>query len=223
MGQLLSADVATNLYWLGRYVARIEVMLLQIIAAYDKIIDVDKGAGVELYRKIGVDLEYSNAMDFFHKALFGNHMANLSRTMEYVRENAIVGRNYINVDAFGEIISLSKLLRESSNGNGRIDYTLIDTLLSLISEIWGQLLKVKLRKKSDYFIRLGKLVEETDFHFRFRGDRALAATVVNDINIIIAILSDEKDADSAKIEKWYENHENAMDVIHKKIEEIIIY
>lgn len=223
MGQLLSADVATNLYWLGRYVARIEVMLLQIIVAYDKIIDVDRDAGVELYRKIGVNLEYSNAMDFFHQAIFGDHVANLSGTMEYARENAIIARNYINIDAFGEIISLSKLLREASSGNGRIDYTLIDTLMSLISEIWGQLLKVKLRRKSDYFIRLGKLVEETDFHFRFRGDRTLAITVVNEINSILRILSDGKEMDFLENEKWYDENENIMDAIHNKIEEIIVY
>jgi len=49
--QLLTANVATNLYWLGRHLERIELSLFEINNAYDKIIDVDKDAGVKLYKK----------------------------------------------------------------------------------------------------------------------------------------------------------------------------
>ena len=47
MNQLLTANVATNLYWLGRYLERIELTLFEINKAYDKIIDVDKECGCQ--------------------------------------------------------------------------------------------------------------------------------------------------------------------------------
>lgn len=36
MEQLLTANVATNLYWFGRYLERIEATLLEVIEAFDK-------------------------------------------------------------------------------------------------------------------------------------------------------------------------------------------
>lgn len=50
MEQLITANVATNLYWFGRYLERIEATLLEIVTASDKIIDTDKEAGVKLLR-----------------------------------------------------------------------------------------------------------------------------------------------------------------------------
>lgn len=223
MGQILSGNVATSLYWLGRYIARIEVMLLQITLAYDKIIDVEKEAGVVLYKKMGVDLEYVNAMDFLYSAILGNHVANLNATMGYAKENAIISRNYINIEAFGEIIALSALFKDASKKSVPVDYKFIDHVQSLINEIWGQFSKVKLRKKSDYFIRLGKFVEEVDFHLRFRNDEHLVAVVLEEINSIIDILSDTKEIKITQNELLYYGMENIMDVIHKKIEEIIVY
>jgi uncharacterized alpha-E superfamily protein len=49
MKQLITANTALNLYWLGRYLERVESTLLDIDKAYDTIIDVDKNAGVNLY------------------------------------------------------------------------------------------------------------------------------------------------------------------------------
>ena len=56
MAQYLTANVATNMYWLGRYLERIESSLYEINKAYDQVIDVDKDAGVKLYKKFDIDL-----------------------------------------------------------------------------------------------------------------------------------------------------------------------
>ena len=48
MEQLLTANVATNLYWFGRYLERIEATLLEIVYAFDSIIDTNKDCGKEL-------------------------------------------------------------------------------------------------------------------------------------------------------------------------------
>ena len=42
MEQLLTANVATNLYWFGRYLERIEATLIEVVIAFDEVIDTDK-------------------------------------------------------------------------------------------------------------------------------------------------------------------------------------
>ncbi|MFA6196307.1 MAG: alpha-E domain-containing protein [Sulfurimonas sp.] len=221
MGQLLTANVATNLYWLGRYIERIEATLLQIVTAYDCIIDVDKQAGVKLYKSIGVDLEYKNAQEFLSQSILGDHSANLNVLMGYARENTIISRNYIDQEAFGEIIALHALFQGISKSHMNIDYNFIDNAQSLICEIWGQISKRELRKNSDYFLRLGKLVEEADFHFRFDKDKELAMIIVDEIHTIIDILSTDTQSQQQS-QKQSENTEDIMDSIHKKIEGIIV-
>lgn len=223
MEQYISANVTTNLYWFGRHIERVEVLLHEIICAYDKIIDIDKNAGVELYKKIGVDLIYLNAMDFFQKAVFGNHSANLDTLMEYARENAIISRNYINAEAFGEIIELRAMFKDMAKDDAHhIDYKFIDKAQSLISEIWGQLSKTKFKKNSDYFIRLGKLVEEADFHFRFGSQKHLAMNVIDEIFATIKIIgSDEMSQFQYQSDQIH--GEEVMDIIHSKIEELMVF
>ena len=96
--------------------------------------------------------------------------------MVNARENAIIGRPNIDSSAFGEIIELHTLFQKISKSTLPIDYKDIDTALSLISEIWGAHEKKGHRKCSDYFLKLGKLIEEVDFRLRFnkkqRNDRS---------------------------------------------------
>ena len=42
MEQLLTANVANNLYWFGRYLERIEATLIEAAYHFDRIIDIDK-------------------------------------------------------------------------------------------------------------------------------------------------------------------------------------
>ena len=64
MEQLLTANVATNLYWFGRYLERIEATLIEVVEAFDKIIDMTKIVE-KIFEKLGIDLEYTCSKDFF--------------------------------------------------------------------------------------------------------------------------------------------------------------
>ena len=111
MEQLITANVATNLYWFGRYLERIEATLLEIVTASDKIIDTDKEAGVKLFKKLEIDIEYKNTKDFLNVAIFGNHDSNINNLIEYARENAIISRADMYTEAFGSVIELSNLIK----------------------------------------------------------------------------------------------------------------
>ncbi|MBU0631807.1 alpha-E domain-containing protein [bacterium] len=221
MEHLITANVATSLYWLGRYIERIESSLVHIIAAYDKIIDVKKDAGVELYKKFNIDIEYTDALDFLHVAILGDHTANLTTISGFARENATISRNHINTEIFGEIIALHALFQNLSKSKIDIDYKVVDNAQSLISEIWGELSKRKHKKFSDYFIKLGKVVEETDFCFRFNENETHTNNVINDVYTVLEILSTGDKPDRTYLQTKM-GHQEVMDAIHQQIQSVII-
>ena len=221
MEQLLTANVATNLYWLGRYIERVEETLLEISSAYDKIIDVDKNAGAELYKQFDIDIKYDNALNFLNEAILGEHNANLADIMGYARENAIICRSQIAADVFGEIIELHGLFQSVSKSALEIDYKFIDQAQSLISEIWGGVSKREHRKYSDYFIRLGQLVEEGDLNLRLNRNDELTPILIDEIDTIIQIL-----APDAKLEElaFYakQDKDEIINMINNKIEKVVV-
>ncbi|KIM04528.1 MAG: hypothetical protein KU29_10405 [Sulfurovum sp. FS06-10] len=215
MEQLLTANVASSMYWLGRYLERVELTLREIGKTYDCIIDVDKSAGTALYKKFNIDLEYTNAVDFLDKAIQGNHTGNLANLMVQARENAIISRTNIDASAFGEIIELHDFLQSLSKNYHPIDFNDIDNALSLISEIWGTHGKKGHRKYSDYFLKLGRLVEELDFQLRFNQKSDVLKTIIKDINAMIKVLNPE-------MRLVVDDEENMMETIYKTIDKLIV-
>jgi uncharacterized alpha-E superfamily protein len=217
MTQLLTANTAINLYWFGRNIERIETSLLEVSNAFDESIDNNKYAGKELFAKLGIDIEYSSASSFLQNAIFGNHNANLNNIMEYARENAIISRTHIDTKAFGEVIELASLFESTKNSAYEVDYRFIDNVLSLISEIWGELTHRMQRQSSDYFIRLGKLTEKVDFHLRLGGDIEFAKVIEVEIDSMIKQLTDEY----TPIDIDYYDIDSALSIINSKIDLVI--
>jgi uncharacterized alpha-E superfamily protein len=218
----MTSNTATNLYWLGRHLERTEATLLHAMKAYDKIIDVDKDAGKKLYKTFGIDLEYTNALNFLSVAIFDDHASNLFNVMKNARENAIISRPHIDAEAFGEIIELHSLFERTSKESSNIDYKFLDKAHSLIREIWGSLSKREHKKSSDYFFRLGKLVEELDFKLRFNEDATIIAKVIHDIDNILETLADTQSDKSSQTQIQTQDKDAIMNSIHEKIAKIII-
>jgi uncharacterized alpha-E superfamily protein len=218
MNQLLTGNVATSLYWLGRYLERIEITLNKINEAYDQIIDVDKAAGVTLYKHLGIDISYTKAREFLSEAIRGDHTANLPEIMIHARENAIIARANIDASAFGEIIELHGLFQKIAKSGQVIDYRDIDIALSLISEIWGAQDKKGHRRCSDYFLKLGKYVEEVDFRLRFDANKETVDLILEDIDATFKILDPEFELDIEALKQ----SDHIMDDISKLMDKLII-
>lgn len=218
--QLLTANVANNLYWLGRYLERIESALIEILYAFDRVIDDDKNVGKKLYKRFGIDIKYKNANDFLCEALFGDHDANIYTLSTYIKENAIISRSYIDFKAFGTMNDLSDSLKTRNNDTKcDIDCAYIEDLLGTVSEIWGQMTRKEERNNSDYFLRLGKLVEKVDFHLRLKKDKAFSIVIMDEIDSIVLKLSPE-----SKFEAHHEreSYDTILNSINGKINKIII-
>ncbi|WP_368029981.1 alpha-E domain-containing protein [Arcobacter sp. s6] len=218
MEQILTANVGKSLYWFGRYLERVESTLLEVVTAFDDIIDIDADAGKKLFGKFELEIEYESSKDFLNVALFGDHSSNINTLMEYARENAIICRADMNTAAFGTVIELSDFVKQGST-HFQVDCRFIDTILSLISEIWGELARKEKRNTSDYFIRLGKLVEKDDFHLRLEKNKEFSLVVMDEIDKMVKVL-----APNAVFKPHDENdsYEVILDSINSKINKIII-
>lgn len=219
MEQLLTTNMANNLYWFGRYLERMEAMLMEIVEVFDEIIDVDKSAGKKLYRRLEIEIKYKNANDFLYEACFGEHESNLYTLISYIRENAIITRAYVDANAFGSIIELSELLKQAQNDNFNIDCSFVERISSRISEIWGELLRKQERNTSDYFIRLGKLVEKVDIHLRLKRDKSFSLVIMNEIDTIVSKLNPD-----AKFipHGQRESYDTILNSINGKIDKVIV-
>lgn len=151
-------------------------------------------------------------------AIFGNHDSNINNLIEYARENAIISRADMYTEAFGSVIELSNLIKHGSY-LPHVDCSFLDEVLSLISSIWGKLTRRQKRDTSDYFIRLGKLVEKVDFHLRLEKNKEFSLVLMEEIDKIVSILApdavfkphDEKDS-----------YEVILNSINAKINKIIV-
>ncbi len=218
MERLVTANVATNLYWLGRYLERTETTLYKILKAYDEIIDVNTDAGIALYKKLGIDLKYSNATEFLHVAILGDHHSNILDILTNARESAIISRHRIDTEAFGEIIELHALFKTVSEND--IDYKLIDKARSLIREIWGTMSEREHKKNSDAFVRFGKLVEEADFRIRFNKDEDVTLSIIDEIDTLVELLSEEDTPAQRQIQDSTEDE--LLSIVNSKIHKVII-
>ncbi len=219
MGKLITANSAVSLYWLGRYLERVESLLIDINNAYDNIIDVDQNEGVALYEKLGIEIEYANSSEFLNIAIFGDHASNIYQLLSYARENAIVARSYIEQEAFGSIIELHKHFEKAQVNGEKVDFRFVDSAMSLISEIWGELTRKQTRNTNDYFIRLGKNVEKVDIHLRLAKDKEFALVVMKEIDSIVSILAPDAQFKPHTID---EDDAIILDSINNKINKIIV-
>lgn len=191
MEKYVTANVATNLYWLGRYLERAAITLREIAIVYDDVIDVDKDAGVKLYEKFDIELKYSNAHDFLHEAILGDHNGNMLNIVTNARENAIICRHLLDNEAFGEIIELHALFLNTHKHHLEIDYKLMDHAQSLIGEIWNARSYKEHQDLSDLFFRIGKIVEEADHRIRFDGDEDIIKSIIQEVDSIVERLIGE--------------------------------
>jgi len=181
-GMAISVNTAQRLYWFGRYVQRAETMLRELINAYDYIIDRDFEEGHKLYSKLGVEIEYKNALDFLKQGVYGTYGGSIEQIISWARENAIETRHLLDERGFATLNKIYNQLverRERAVSPSNLEEIIDDC--SLILGIFSTELD---RTRAYQLIRFGQQIERFDLILRLYGEIEMVAADIDVINAI---------------------------------------
>jgi hypothetical protein len=88
--------------------------------------------------------------------------------------------------------------------------------------MWGEISKTEYKRISDYFLRLGQLVEKADFNFRFDEDKETGIVIIEEINKILQSLDEDGTVKTEQTQSQELDYEVIINDIHKRIESLIV-
>jgi uncharacterized alpha-E superfamily protein len=163
-GVAISLNTAERLFWFGRYVQRAETLLRELVNSYDYVIDRDVEDGKKLYVKLGVELDYRNALDFLKQGVYGDHSSSIESIIRWARENAIETRHLLDERGFA---ALNKIHNHIVAGRDSVvSPTSLEEMVDDFALILGIFSSELGRPKAYNFIRLGQYVERFDLILR---------------------------------------------------------
>ncbi len=163
-GIAISVNTAQRLYWFGRYVQRAQTLLRELLNSYDYVIDRDVDDGRKLYANLGVEIDYSNALDFLKQGVYGNHGSSIERIITLARENAIETRHLLDERGFS---TLNKIYNLIVAGRGKVvSPTVLEEIIDDFALILGIFSSELGRPKAYNLIRLGQQIERFDLILR---------------------------------------------------------
>lgn len=181
-GVAISVNTARRLYWFGRYVQRAETLLRELVNSYDYVIDRDVDDGRKLYLKLGVEIEYSNALDFLKQGVYGSHASSIESIITWARENAIETRHLLDERGFA---ALNKIYNHIVAGRESVvSPTSLEEMIDTFALILGIFSSELGRPKAYHFIRLGQYVERFDLILRLYEGIDLVNAELEAMNVI---------------------------------------
>lgn len=181
-GVAISVNTAQRLYWFGRYVQRAETMLKELVKSYDNVIDRDLDDGRKLYAKLGVKIEYKNALDFLKQGVYGTQGGSIESIIAWARENAIEIRHLLDERGFA---TLNKIHNQIVSGRNQVvSPTRLEEIIDEFALILGIFSSELGRPKAYNFIRLGQQIERFDLILRLYEGIDLVNAELEGMNVI---------------------------------------
>lgn len=181
-GVAISVNTAQRLYWFGRYVQRAETMLKELVNGYDYIIDRDFEEGRKLYSKLGVEIEYDNALDFLKQGVYGTYGGSIEQIISWARENAIETRHLLDERGFA---TLNKIHNQLALGRkSAVSPSNLEEIIDNCSLILGIFSSELDRTRAYQLIRFGQQIERFDLILRLYGEIEMVTADIDVINTI---------------------------------------
>ncbi len=162
---VITADKANRLFWLGRYAERVYISLHLLRRYYDRVLDGDTKDLHEYYECLGVGGDTSR--EFQLSQLYDtNNICSIATSMSLAGDNAIVLRHDITSESISYIQMSQALLDECSaikEKNITKLQPITDHMLAFFGSVDERVFYNRIRK----LIKIGKLVENIDLHIRF--------------------------------------------------------
>jgi uncharacterized alpha-E superfamily protein len=165
MGETISISKASNLFWLGRYVQRVYIILHFLRKYRDLMIDEDEFAYKVFCKKLGIEDCYSSSDDFLHNYLFDKENSNsIISTLTNASSNATVLREEIKSETFAYIqLSICHVEECCKDSDISVMQMVTDCLLAF----WGSVDERMYKRDTRNMVKAGKYLETLDLHVRF--------------------------------------------------------
>ncbi len=166
---VITADKANRLYWLGRYAERVYISLHLLRRYYDKVIDGDIANLHEYYKNLGLDLE-ENDLDgeLFQLAQLYSpvNSCSISSSLISANDNAIVLRRDITSESLS-YIQMSMALMTECSVRGEKNITLLQPVTDYMLAFFGSIDERVFDKRIRKFLKMGRYIENIELHIRF--------------------------------------------------------
>ncbi|MFI3318997.1 MAG: alpha-E domain-containing protein [Rikenellaceae bacterium] len=164
---VITADKANRLFWLGRYAERVYISLHLLRRYYDKMIDGDKLALTEYYKHLGLQAENADCKSFQLAQLYDTkNICSIATSLDLANDNSIVLRRDLTSESISYIHLSQVLLNEcalAQESNITKLQPITDYMLAFFGSVDERIFDKRIRK----FIKVGKLIENLDLHIRF--------------------------------------------------------
>jgi uncharacterized alpha-E superfamily protein len=181
-GMAISVNTAQRLYWFGRYVQRVQTMLVEMLESYDHVIDRDFEYGYKFFDKLGIEAEYKNGLDFLNVGVYGEHAGSIESIIKMARENAIETRHLLDERGFATLNKIYNYLLEGRNR--AISPTYLQEIVDNCSLILGIFSSELDRTRAYQLIRFGQQIERFDLILRLYGEIEMVTADIEVINTL---------------------------------------
>ncbi|MCD8199553.1 MAG: alpha-E domain-containing protein [Coriobacteriaceae bacterium] len=168
MGAPLAVAQASELFWLGRYIQRVMMMLDLSSEIYDLMLDGEEDYDVHsLCRRLAIPDIYEDADDFISEYLFDKDDPNsVYANLERAVDNAITLRSLISSEVISYIqLATSTMKRAAKSTSPMLE---IQQVLDYLYAFWGAVEDYVPDTQTRYIMRTGRSVEAIDLSLRLR-------------------------------------------------------
>ncbi|MFR9603300.1 MAG: alpha-E domain-containing protein [Rikenellaceae bacterium] len=162
---VITADKANRLFWLGRYAERVYIGLHLLRRYYDRVLDGDTKDLNEYYTYLGVGGDVSR--EFQLSQLYDpNHICSIATSLALAGDNAIVLRRDITSESLS-YIQMSQALLDECSAIMEKNITHLQPVTDHMLAFFGSIDERVFDKRIKKYLKIGKLIENLDLHIRF--------------------------------------------------------
>ncbi len=163
---VITADKANRLYWLGRYAERVYLSLHLLRRYYDRVLDGDIEDLHEYYEYLNMGKE-NISREFQLSQLYDcDNICSIATSIAMAQDNGIFLRRDITSESLS-YIQMSHALLEECSADQEKNITRLQPVTDYMLAFFGSVDERVFDKQIKKLLKIGKLIENLDMHIRF--------------------------------------------------------
>lgn len=165
----ISLEKKDSLYWLGRYTERVATTLSIFNKYYDRMLDTDATAYINLCKQLDIPNIYENQDDFIHSFLFDSkNPDSILTSLNRSYDNGIILRDEISTETLAYIQMALDVFKASSHSD--CPTMALIPVVDYLMAFWGSMDDNVVDQRCRNIIKCGRYVERLDLFYRLGYD-----------------------------------------------------